>query len=37
MNYSEFESDKFKGFEKELDEMLKEHAVEERKKEEEVV
>ncbi len=28
MNYSEFKSEKFKGFEKELQEMLKEHAVE---------
>ena len=28
MNYSEFKSEKFKGFEKELEEMLKEHAVE---------
>ncbi|MDI3521298.1 MAG: V/A-type H+/Na+-transporting ATPase subunit [Anaerophaga sp.] len=37
MNYSEFQSDNFKGFEKELDEMLKEHAVEEKKQEEIVV
>lgn len=33
MNYSEFESDRFKGFEEELAEMLKEHAVEAKEKE----
>ncbi|MFW6042728.1 MAG: V-type ATP synthase subunit A [Marinilabiliaceae bacterium] len=33
MNYSEFQSDRFKGFEEELGEMLKEHAVEAKEKE----
>ncbi len=36
MNYSEFESDEFKSFEKELGEMLKEHAVETKETEEAV-